>query len=224
MSGGAAIARTVGVLGHELRNPLAAAVTGTALLREMLDGDDPRRAVADGVADELARIAALIDRYLEFARCGRPQREAVPLARLCAAVAGRATGVTATVAADCAVAGDAVLLERALANLVENALAAGATRVRLGARRCGEAVLLTVDDDGPGVAPEHRGRIFEPGYSRRGSTGLGLGFVAEVATAHRGSVWCEAGDPGARFVLRLPAAAPAPVAQRATQTADLAIA
>jgi signal transduction histidine kinase len=105
-------------------------------------------------------------------------------------------------------------LERALANLVDNAIGAGATQVRIGCQRDGEALLLRVDDDGPGVPSDLRGRIFEPGFSRRGSTGLGLGFVAEVAAAHCGSVWCESGERGARFVLRLPAlaAAAAPIA------------
>jgi signal transduction histidine kinase len=66
--------------------------------------------------------------------------------------------------------------------------------------------VLAVEDDGPGVPDELRALIFEPGFSRCGSTGLGLDIVAEVAAAHGGSVAFEPGAVGARFVLRLPAA------------------
>lgn len=199
------IARTVGVLGHELRNPLAAAVTGTALLRELVDVDDPRRAVVEGVQKELQRMAALIDRYLDFARCGQARKDDVRLADVLAAAASRRQGVTVAGSLDAHVTGDAVLLERAFDNLIDNAFAAGATRVAIEVQEEGAALRVAVEDDGPGIAPELRTRIFDAGYSRSGSTGLGLGFVAEVLAAHRGSVVCESGRRGARFALRLPA-------------------
>ena len=198
------LAHTVGVLGHELGNPLAAAVTGTALLRELIDADDPRRQVVDGVASELQRIAALIDHYLDFARCGQTRREMVKLAGILSAAASRRQGVTVAGALDACVTGDSVLLERAFDNLIENAFAAGASRVAVEVHNHGDALEIAVEDDGPGVPPELRARIFESGFSRHGSTGLGLGFVAEVMVAHRGSIVCEHGRRGARFVLRLP--------------------
>ena len=207
MTRAGAIARTAGVLGHELRNPLAAAVTGTALLREMLDAVDPRRGVVDGVALELQRLARLIDGYLDLARCGRPQQLPVALARVCAAVAARRSApvtVTVDVAAEAIVSGDAVLIERAIENLVENALHAGAQAVHVSARVRDHHIALVVADDGPGVPPALRGRIFEPGFSRSGGTGLGLGIVAEVVKAHAGTVRCEARSKGARFVIELP--------------------
>lgn len=204
MSPRGGIARTVGVLGHELRNPLAAAVTGTALLRELVDANDPRRAIVDGVDKELKRMAALIDHYLAFARCGQARKDLVQLAEVISAAASRRQGVTVAGDLDATTTGDGVLLERAFDNLVDNAFAAGATRVAIDVRVDAGALLVSVEDDGPGVPPELRARVFEPGYSRSGSTGLGLGFVAEVMTAHQGSIVCENGRRGARFVLRLP--------------------
>ncbi len=205
MKAAGAIARTAGVLGHELRNPLAAAVTGTALLRELIDADDPRRAVVDGVAAELQRIAQLIDGYLDLLRGGRAQRRPVDLLRVVAAVAARRPAVVAEVAKSTIVGGDAVLLERAIENLVENALQAGATQVRVSTQPGRAGAAIVVEDDGPGVPPELRGRIFAAGFSRTGSTGLGLGIVAEIVAAHAGTVRCEAGSRGARFVIDLPA-------------------
>ena len=198
------IARTVGVLGHELRNPLAAALTGAALLRELVDADDPRRRIADGVTQELQRMSALIDSYLDFARCGQAKKEPVQLANVLSASASRRQGVTVDGALDAEVLGDQALLERAFDNLIDNAFAAGAHAVRIDARIVGATLKISVEDDGPGVPPDLRARIFEPGYSRHGSTGLGLGFVAEVLRAHHGAIACENGSCGARFVLRMP--------------------
>ena len=87
------------------------------------------------------------------------------------------------------------------------------------AARDGE-VVFGVDDDGPGVPPELRDRVFERftrGAGDRGSSssGLGLSIVRAVAESHGGSVELEEGGPGARFVVRLPRAAvraPEPVA------------
>lgn len=207
MNAAGGVARAVGVLGHELRNPLAAALTGAALLRELVDADDPRRRIVDGVAHELQRMSALIDSYLDFARSGMAKKEPLRLSHVLSAAASRRAGVTVDGALDAALVGDSALLERAFDNLIENAFAAGARSVRIDVREEGAIARIAVEDDGKGVPPELRARIFEPGYSRHGSTGLGLSFVRQVVEAHSGSIVCEAGARGARFVLRLPLAA-----------------
>ena len=101
-------------------------------------------------------------------------------------------------------------LHRLVLNLVENAInhtpAGTVIVVTVRAERC--EVLLTVQDDGPGVPPELQERIFErfvrAGGDRGGSTGLGLAIVKAVAIAHGGDVVLEDAGPGARFVVRLP--------------------
>ena len=121
--------------------------------------------------------------------------------------------------------GDEHALEQALLNLVLNARDAVGTRggkvtVRVLAERLtrndldhpwhtpGEWVVLAVDDDGPGIPAQERGRVFEPGYTTKGErgTGLGLFLVATTATAHGGGVLVERSpEGGARVSICLPA-------------------
>jgi signal transduction histidine kinase len=198
------------VLGHELRNPLASALAGVGLCCEMIDAADPRRRVLDGAVADLERMARLLDAWLAFARTGRPDRRTVAVRSLFTAAAARGHGRVTFDAADAAVAGDATLLERALENLVENALHAGATAVRLSAAPRAGAVVIAVEDDGPGIPASLRERVFEPGFSRCGGTGLGLCIVRETVAAHGGTVRCEDAARGARLVVELPAAGPEP--------------
>jgi two-component system, OmpR family, sensor kinase len=103
-------------------------------------------------------------------------------------------------------------LHRLALNLMENALrhTPKGTRVRAEVTAHDGEVVLTVQDDGPGVPPELRERVFERfvrGTGDRGSSsGLGLSIVRAVAESHRGSVILEDAAPGARFVVRLPRA------------------
>ena len=112
-------------------------------------------------------------------------------------------------------------LHRLALNLLENAVChtPPGTRVRASARRDGQAVVLVVEDDGPGIPPDQRERVFDrfvrgAGDAGGGGTGLGLAIVRAVAEAHGGAVELGEGEGGrgARFVVRLPAAerAPAP--------------
>ena len=97
-------------------------------------------------------------------------------------------------------------------NLMENAIrhTPDGTRVRAQVTGDNGEVVLTVQDDGPGVAPELGDRIFERfvrGAGDRGSSsGLGLSIVRAVAESHGGTVVLEEAHPGARFVVRLPSA------------------
>jgi signal transduction histidine kinase len=110
------------------------------------------------------------------------------------------------------VVGDPMLLERAVVALLENALIHGERgAVELSVHpRDGEA-LLSVRDVGPGIPSEARERIFER-FSRldgeRPGTGLGLAIARWIAVHHGGTLQVEDAAPGARFVLRLPSAAP----------------
>ncbi len=202
----AAAGRWAAVLGHELRNPLAAAMTGAAVLCELLDQDDPRTEVAQGVLRDLQRLSRLTDCYLDFARAGRVAREALDLHQVCAAVAARRAGVVRLLGRPGArIRGSGQLLERTIDNLIDNAVQAGARTVTLVLDAGASGVELSIEDDGPGIPAALLPTLFEPGFSGRGSTGLGLSIVAEVIGAHGGSVACEPLVHGTRFRLRLPA-------------------
>jgi signal transduction histidine kinase len=112
------------------------------------------------------------------------------------------------------VRGDAEQLERVVRNVVENAVAfspPGGTVTIRSARRGPDAV-LTVEDDGPGIPPELRERVFDrfyrvdPSRTRAtGGSGLGLAIVRELVAAHGGRTWVAQGERGALVGLELPA-------------------
>ena len=206
---------------HELRTPLARIRMAT----EKLAG--PESPAALEMTRSIAELDALIGEMLLASRLdamSRPERqESVDLLAMAAEEAahfGReATGEALHVL------GDPALLRRMVRNLLDNAQrhAGGATRilVQLAPGETGLAHLL-VEDQGPGVAPGERERIFEPFFraatqapESRG-TGLGLSIVRQVARAHGGEVSVESVVPdawhqGTRFVVALPrASAPPP--------------
>jgi signal transduction histidine kinase len=205
-------AHLAAVLGHELRNPLASAVTGASLVRELLDGSDPRRATVDLVLRDLGRLDRLLNSWLDLARTGQLRRERVDLLTVLARAAnGRANVNVQTDGADTRVSGDGALLQRAFENLIENALAAGAANVQLRVDADDERGMVSVriDDDGPGVPADRVAEIFAPGVSSRGSTGLGLTIVQSTIAVHGGRVRCEPRSGGGRFVVELALARPA---------------
>jgi signal transduction histidine kinase len=105
-------------------------------------------------------------------------------------------------------------LRQILEHLVENAVkyAPPGTRIRIDWRMAEGMVRIGVEDEGPGIPPEWRERIFEP-YARRDThtargSGIGLYAAKRLAESMGGHLWCEpAPDQGARFVIALPAAA-----------------
>ena len=223
---------------HDLRTPVA----GMLAAAESLLRDDPGRAEREArlvaMVREARRAGRLVDDLLLMARLdgaadpgAELRRQPVDLAALAAEVAAaqRLLGadvraVTATgpeartgtggaeVTAPAVVTGDREQLARVLTNLADNARRAG-THVVLTVRTGPGPVVVEVTDDGPGVPPTERERIFdrfvrlgtgpEPGPARHG---LGLPIARAVARAHGGDLTCEDAPAGARFALRVPAA------------------
>lgn len=195
-----------GLLGHELRNPLASAMTGAMLARDMIDGDDPRAIVLDGVLRDLDRMTGLIDGWLQLARDQHGIADTVDVEELLTAVANRNRAEVVCVPPGFKVSGNRCLLERVFENLCENARTAGATKIRFAAQHDGNRLDIHVEDDGRGVDPEDAGRIFEVGHSGSGSTGLGLHAVATTIAACDGEVRCVPLQAGTRFTITLPRA------------------
>ncbi|MBL9076273.1 MAG: HAMP domain-containing histidine kinase [Planctomycetes bacterium] len=199
--------RLPGLIGHELRNPLASALTGAMLVRDMIDDGDPRAAVVDGVLRDLDRIGALLDGWLRLARGQRTEQRTFAVDEMVAAAAARHGAEVVHGCPDAALCGDRGLLERALDNLCENARHAGARRIRLAAQTLGGEVTIHVEDDGVGIPADHLPHVFAPGWSSRGGAGLGLHAVQTIVEAHRGHVRCLPLPRGTRFSLTLPLAA-----------------
>jgi two-component system nitrogen regulation sensor histidine kinase NtrY len=115
-----------------------------------------------------------------------------------------------------AIAIDREALKRALVNLLDNAVAAALSVNQDGERPRVEVltavdpgtgvVTLEVCDNGPGIEPRMRARVFEPYYStKKGGTGLGLAIVASIVTDHHGFVRVHNNRPhGSRFVVEFP--------------------
>ncbi|WP_424014365.1 ATP-binding protein [Halorubrum xinjiangense] len=186
------------IVSHDLRNPLNVAQGRLDLAREEHDSEH-----LDAVADAHERMATLIDDLLTLARDGEgtEETERVPLREFAETCwAGVETGsASLRVETDRAISADRSRLRQLFENLLRNSV-----------EHADEDVTVTVGDldggfyvadDGPGIPPDDRERVFETGYSTSdGGTGFGLEIVATVAEAHGWDVRVtDAADGGARF-------------------------
>jgi signal transduction histidine kinase len=208
---------------HELRTPLTSILTNLELLEADLEGED--REIASAALRSSQRMRRLVADLLLLARADAGRQaphEPVNLASVvreaAAEVAPTAEDHELSVDAeepDLIVNGSPDELHRLTVNLIGNAVShtPAGTRVHASVHHDGEAVTLSVEDNGPGVPPELRDRIFDrfvrgngDSGSRSGS-GLGLAIVKAVADGHGGSVGLESPpEGGARFVVTLPGA------------------
>ncbi|MER6814593.1 HAMP domain-containing sensor histidine kinase [Spirillospora sp. NPDC000708] len=206
------------MVSHELRRPLTGLRTQ---LEEVLLF--PEADARGGVRDALAtaeRLQAIIEEMLMLARVSTGPRIVEPvglaaLAREEAARRGDGPPVEVSAPEELTVTGNRVQLAGVLANLLVNAQRHARTRVQVTVRRSDGGAAVVVEDDGEGIAPGDRERVFEPftrlseGLRRDpGGSGLGLAISRAVAEAHNGTLRIEDSPRGARFVLRLPLAPP----------------
>jgi signal transduction histidine kinase len=216
---------------HELRTPLTSVLANLELLAEVLDGE--RGEAAHSALRSSRRMRRLVGDLLLLARADAKRVSAhvetdlsQVLIEAAAELGPMAEAHELTVDPRPAfVDGAHDELHRLALNLMENALrhTPPGTRVRAAVGIQGDEVVLVVEDDGPGVPPAVRDRIFERfvrGEGDRGSSsGLGLSIVRAVADSHGGSVTLEDAHPGARFVVRLPRAQAVPSESEPTRPA-----
>jgi signal transduction histidine kinase len=215
----AAVGEFAASLAHEVRNPLTAMRIDLQSLEEQVA--DP--AARDGLARvlrQVQRLDATVTGALGVARSGRASRDTVdlrdPIAAACHSAAPEFAARGASLvglppgAAPASVRGDTAAIEQLFLNLLLNAAQAlghgGAARVVV--EQEGDDVVVTVEDNGCGIAPERLATMFEPlASSRDGGSGLGLVIARRIARAHDGEVSIES-EPGCgtRARVRLPAA------------------
>ena len=211
-----ALGEMASVVGHELRNPLAAVINALYLLRRHLgDPADPQYEKHLAMAErETGKAASLAEDLTAFVRPREPRRERVALDDVVHEVVEAAPPpdhVALDVDAEAvSVFADRRQLAEVLTNLVTNAYQAvdGSGSVRVSARVTGDAAELAVEDSGPGIDAALAERVFEPFFTtKHDGTGLGLAIVRRLVEAHGGSVAFErpVDDHGARVVVHLPA-------------------
>jgi len=215
------------MLGHELRNPLAAIGSAVFILRAGRENPAQLDFAADVIDRQTRQLKRLIDDLLDV---GRVMTGKVMLQRAPVDLAAAAREVAATLqtagrfaerrleidAAPVWIDGDATRIEQIATNLLVNAAThtapGGLIRVRV-AREAHDAV-LEVSDDGRGIAPENLERVFDLFYQadstvdrHGGGLGIGLTLVRRLAQMHGGSVLAHSAGrgKGARFLVRLPA-------------------
>jgi signal transduction histidine kinase len=213
---------------HELRTPLAQILLyGETLVLERARNDEERRAAAETIVHEARRLMRLVDNVLHFARLERGVStfDAAP-----ALLAPRLRGILSSFLAtappgtlrlrtdldeDAAARVDVGALTQIVLNLLDNAVKYGppGQTVTVSLRRREGTVQIAVEDEGPGIPAEDRGRVWEPfvrgasGDSAADGSGLGLAVVRELVDRHGGTAAIEsAARGGTRVVISLPLA------------------
>ncbi len=213
-------------LAHEIRQPIAAALTNARTCLRWLDREVPElaeaRAAAARAADDTTRVAEIIARVRALFQKAEPRRgptdvnaaaaEMVSVLRREAdrnAVAIRTEFAAALPAA----LADRVQLQQVLMNLMLTAIdamknAAPPRRLTIRTGREGSACLVSVIDTGPGVSPERASSVFDAFYTTKSDgTGMGLPISRSIVEAHGGKLWLEPADGGgSAFRFTLPVA------------------
>ena len=204
---------------HDLRNPLAAIYGGSEMLvdRELPPGHVKR--LAGNIYQASRRIQEMLQELLDVSR---GKNRSVEMCRLreaasaaCESLAHEAdiqqVQLVLSIPAEIEVPLDRGRMERTFVNLVSNALEAmpGGGAVRISASVQDGWATVQVSDNGPGISPEIRSRLFQPFVSagKRNGLGLGLALSRQTVLDHGGDMWVES-EPGqgATFCFRLPGA------------------
>jgi two-component system, NtrC family, nitrogen regulation sensor histidine kinase NtrY len=215
-------------IAHEIKNPLTPIQLSAQRIRRRFGdrvAEDPAEAkifdeCVDAITSQVESLKLLVDEFSNFARLPTATVQPDDLNRIVSeAVTSYAGTEGVRIEADLdpdlpTVEIDREQMRRVLTNLIDNAIAAvrrrnegeGAVSVRSLYDPTLQSVRLEVSDDGDGIPPEHRRRVFEPYFSTsEKGTGLGLAIVSRIVADHRGYIRVQDNEPrGTRFVVELP--------------------
>lgn len=201
------------VLAHEIRNPLGTIKGFVQLAGEK--ADQGVRALLEPVLDETRRLEKLVSDLLLYGRPRDPERREVGWREVAARVEAHARQAIgerpvrfSAAQEDVLLRTDPDLLEQVLLNLVRNSIEAIPSgeegRIDLSVRRSGDAVVIEVADDGPGIPEAVRARLFEPFHTTKPfGTGLGMAIAKKITEALGGTLEVAFRQPrGVRITLR----------------------
>ena len=214
-------------IAHELRTPVSNLLTQTQVTLSRARSADDYRRILESNEEEFERMARMVSDMLLLAKADNglalPQREQLYMAEEVRALfdyfdaLAEEKSLTLTLQGDCQLWADRLMLRRALANLLSNALrhADSASTLLVNLQALETGVQISVSNQGDGIAPEHLERVFDRFYRvdparQRSSdgTGLGLAITQSIVAAHGGNIWATSSGGLTTLTMQLPLATP----------------
>jgi len=201
---------------HELKSPLTSIEGAAELLRDDIGAgkdrmtDAERQRFLDNIVADAKRLTAITHRLRELARAeGTPTDGTTSAGSAVEALHDAFPGLSIRASGELTspLAMSAENLRIVLSHLADNAERHGAARFTVEAERQGEFIRLDVRDDGHGISPNNRAKIFDSFFTTRrdsGGTGMGLAIVRAMLEAHGGAISLVDSERGAHFVIVLP--------------------
>lgn len=213
----AALGEMAARLAHQVRTPLSSAILYLSHLSTPAEGQTKSATITKKILNRLQKIERLVDGMLSFIRGDMNGNQEFSLNDLLSEVKDsvslqikHSNGSLKLICPDqeCLINGDQEALFNALSNLVENAIQAVANKpaITLSLSKDNAIYNISVSDNGPGIDPSIRERVFEPFFSTRTvGTGLGLAVVLSTVKAHNGEICIDTAEGGGTvFQLLIP--------------------